>query len=363
MSTPKISVIVPVYNVEKYIAECLESLINQTLHDIEIVCVDDCSTDGSVDIVRKYAATDPRIRLLTKAKNSGLSETRNVGIANSSAPYMMFCDSDDFFAPDMCEKMLNAVTVNNADLAICGTRVIYEADEHLRQTDEVYFKVSKSGVIPISDAVVSTYNVSTWNKIYKSDIIKQHNILFPMGLKFEDEYFWRVYCLWAKNIACIPEHLYNYRRRPGSIMNNVFNSNMTYACDPVKITIKYFEYLQNNNLCKPKHSFFWKDFFIPLYEIARQRAINDAEQEQVHHLAADFIGSNYVRHNLDSHTHRIICMISRGDASFKLRYLFGLIRITEAVMDKKIKICGLPIYKIIYTGAKTKHYVCNVRFF
>ena len=94
MYTPKVSVIVPVYNVEKYIDKCLKSLVTQTLHDIEIICVDDCGADNSMTIVRKYADADNRIKIISNKHNLGLSASRNAGVARARADYIMFCDSE-----------------------------------------------------------------------------------------------------------------------------------------------------------------------------------------------------------------------------------------------------------------------------
>ena len=105
----KISVIVPCHNVEKFLPKCLESLIGQTFHDIDIVAVENCSTDGTLEILRQYAAKDPRIMVLISDIPS-IQEARNKGIKASSGEYIMFCDSDDWFSLDMCEVMYKAIT-------------------------------------------------------------------------------------------------------------------------------------------------------------------------------------------------------------------------------------------------------------
>ncbi len=106
-ASPKVSIIIPVYNVEIYIKDCIESLVNQTLRDIELIFVDDCGNDNSMAIVEKYAKKDNRIKIVRHTKNSGLSASRNTGIEHSSAPYIMFCDSDDSYDKQMCREMLN----------------------------------------------------------------------------------------------------------------------------------------------------------------------------------------------------------------------------------------------------------------
>ena len=109
MNIPKISVIVPVYNVEKYLSECLDSIINQTLKDIEVICVNDGSTDSSLSILQDYASKDDRIKIIDK-KNEGLGYTRKVGLDNAIGDYILFCDSDDkYISDDVFEKLYNEI--------------------------------------------------------------------------------------------------------------------------------------------------------------------------------------------------------------------------------------------------------------
>ncbi len=116
---PKISLVVPVYNVEKYIAECLESLINQSFKDIEIICVDDCGSDRSVEIIESYAKRDPRIKIIRNKKNLSLFQARMQGVLAQSTDWTLFCDSDDFLEPSACEEFYNA-TQGDFDIISAG---------------------------------------------------------------------------------------------------------------------------------------------------------------------------------------------------------------------------------------------------
>ena len=115
----KVSIIVPVYNVEKYLSKCLESLINQTLKDIEIICVNDGSTDNSLSILKEYANKDSRIKIIDK-QNEGVSVARNTGIEVATGEYLIFVDSDDYLVENACEKALNTIEHNNSDICIFG---------------------------------------------------------------------------------------------------------------------------------------------------------------------------------------------------------------------------------------------------
>ena len=122
----EISVIIPVYNAEKYIAGCLDALCAQTFGDIEVLCVDDGSTDGSGSILAEYAGKDPRIRVFPQA-NSGPAAARNLGLKNAGGRYVMFCDADDSYRPDCCERMLRAMTEKRPDVAVCRCRAFPKA--------------------------------------------------------------------------------------------------------------------------------------------------------------------------------------------------------------------------------------------
>ena len=152
MLNPLVSIIVPVYNVENYLAKCLESLINQSLKNIEIICVNDCSSDKSLDVLNKYSALDSKVRIINNNINKGLSYARNIGIQESKANYIMFCDSDDFYEPDMCFKMYNAINDNSVELAICDVNVINTTKDNWKDSN-LYIQ-NFSGIISVSDELV-----------------------------------------------------------------------------------------------------------------------------------------------------------------------------------------------------------------
>ncbi|MBQ2017609.1 MAG: glycosyltransferase family 2 protein, partial [Alphaproteobacteria bacterium] len=255
---PKVSIIVPFYNVEKYVGECMESLINQTMKDIEIICIDDCGTDNSRQIVEKFAQNDKRIKIVTNDKNRGLSYSRNVGIKHATAPYITFCDSDDLLTHDACEKLFNAVH-NKSDIAVCSMDILYEADKEKQKQDE-YLKLQNDGVFDMNKSVQVSCNVCTPAKLYKRQIIVENKIEFPVGLRHEDEFFYPAYCIWAKKITWLSDALYIYRRRQESIMNSVHKAT-ELNLDPVKVTIKYLEYCKKLGVWQREKHWFWDVMF------------------------------------------------------------------------------------------------------
>jgi glycosyltransferase involved in cell wall biosynthesis len=217
-----ISVIVPVYNVEKYLPKCLDSIINQTLRTIEIICVNDGSTDNSGNILNHYAAIDSRIKVLSQS-NRGLSAARNTGLSAARGAFIQFCDSDDYYDIAMCETMLKAVTDNDIDIAVSDVQVDYDGVP--RQPDtEYYCRIKQDGLYTISDKTFTATNVYVWNKIYRKAIIDLYYIRFPEGLLYEDAAFFFKYIYVANRIYYINKKLYHYLRRRGTITSQSGNT-------------------------------------------------------------------------------------------------------------------------------------------
>ncbi len=261
---PKITVVIPVYNVEAYLSQCLDSVTGQTMADIEIIVVNDCSQDNSADIARSYAERDPRIRIIVHEFNRGLSVARNTGMNSASAPLVMFVDSDDWVEPDYCRKMYDALTPE-VDAAVCGIRIVYETDRHLVRKDERWT------VVPPRRPKFC--NTTAWNKIYRLGIIRDHDIQFPPGLKNEDEYFWNAYQPWCRAMAFVPEKLYNYRRRADGIMNRILAKKDAVRADLLHIAAELGDYYDRHGLMQneegAKH--YWQMFDILTRHAQAQR--------------------------------------------------------------------------------------------
>lgn len=263
---PKVSIVVAIHNVEKYVGECMESLINQTMQEIEIICIDDCGKDNSMQIVEQFAQRDKRIKIIKNKKNRGLSYSRNVGIKNATAPYIMFCDSDDMLALDACEKMVATITQKNADIAACSMKIIYEANQELQPSDK-YLKITQNDTFDMNKQIQTSCNVCGPAKLYKRKILQDHNIEFPIGMRHEDEFFYPVYCIWAKRIAFTSEELYQYRRRSNSIMNTVYKRD-TLNLDPIKATMQYVKYCKKHGVWEREKIWFWDVMFPGMFNAA-----------------------------------------------------------------------------------------------
>lgn len=212
----KITVIVPIYNVEKYLEKCILSIINQTMKDLEIILINDGSTDKSNLICEKYKNIDERIKYISR-ENKGCGYTRNEGIRLAKSKYIAFVDPDDYLEIDVYEKLYKKIEEKGSDLCICGYKMIrenkicfYSIDEELAEKSDIYLK--------------SVMYISVWNKLYKTKIIKNNGIYFPENIKIsEDVVFNFKYYLKLNKIAVVNENLYNYFVRDDSITKNYKN--------------------------------------------------------------------------------------------------------------------------------------------
>lgn len=217
MNAPEISVIVPVYNVEKYLCRCVDSILNQTFTDFELILVDDGSPDNCGAICDEYAAKDSRIRVIHKT-NGGLSSARNAGLDIAQGRYVMFCDSDDYVAANWCEVMLGVLAKNIDSFVVSNIWKVY-ADrktsyQPIKNDTELhsYFEIYKFGI--------SAY---VWNKIYRADILRKYNLRFDESCRFaEDVGFNARYCALCDKCVYIPIPLYYYADTQDSIMNRYY---------------------------------------------------------------------------------------------------------------------------------------------
>lgn len=241
----KISVIVPIYNVENYIEKCIESIVNQTYKNLEIILVNDGSEDNSVLICEKWLKKDKRIILFHK-ENGGLSDARNYALDRASGEYLVFVDSDDFIELDMLEKLYLAVTKNDSDVAICGFKNIYEnyeTSQYLTLNNEKI--VTGKSILKQVFTPLGYVYVVVWNKIYKKDIFK--NLRFDKGKIYEDEFInFRIFYNITK-VTIVNECLYNYRQREGSIINSEFNIHKFY-CNKEFQKLRIDFYKEKNDL-------------------------------------------------------------------------------------------------------------------
>lgn len=227
---PKISIIMPVYNVEKYISKTIESVLNQTFKDFEFFAVDDGSTDNSGKICDSFAYKDTRLKVIHK-KNEGAPKARNVAIEKASGKYMYFIDSDDWIENDMLEKMYDLAEKNEADLVVTGFAMEYYQNgkeiTFYNKADKIVYDNQKSFRANAYKYFNNSLLSLPWNKLYKTAIIKNENIRFP-DTKWDDHHFNMDYLMNVKKVVISDIAKYHwYRSRKGSeTMINYNDPNM-----------------------------------------------------------------------------------------------------------------------------------------
>ena len=230
-----VSIIVPVYNTEKYLSKCLNSILEQTYKNIEIILINDGSTDDSLKVCKEYEKKDKRIKLINK-ENEGLSATRNLGILTAKGKYIGFIDSDDFIESDMFNNLYEDMVNNNSDISICK---ITNSDEYLHENkkNEVKILNNKEAILKLLyDQEINNY---VCNKLIKKEMFK--NIKFPEGRKFEDLAIMHCLIEKAKTITFDDYIGYHYIQRKGSITKSITESYLTdylWATDKFISTIK-----------------------------------------------------------------------------------------------------------------------------
>lgn len=233
-----ISVIVPVYNVEKYLNRCVDSIINQTYTDLEIILVDDGSTDSSGSICDEYAKKDERIKVIHK-ENGGLSDARNAGVTAATGDYISFIDSDDYIELNMMELLIT--TIGDCDMATCGAFNDYASGSTPQYTgDDLSFETDNENAFVIMLEAKLT-SVSVWNKLIKTDIAKK--IQFPKGRLTEDVFYMNKLIPIISTVHFNTKPVYHYVHRMGSIMTAPFvsqNMDVIYAYEETQTLISFF---------------------------------------------------------------------------------------------------------------------------
>lgn len=252
----KLSVIIPIYNMEKYIEKCVDSILDQTYKDYEIILVNDGSVDKSSQIIGRYEKKYKRIKCIHK-ENGGLSDARNVGVRSANNDYILFIDSDDFINNKYAfEKIVNRLNNTECDVLNFGFEKYYDTQEVSKiyfdkikenMPNEVY-KSNNSFKYLIEN---SLYIASAWNKVIKRELFLQHNLYFKEGIYSEDIEWCARLALATDSFDFINENFYSYRQRESSISKNMSNKNIKDLKDSI---ITCCEYAMN--LDEPQKEYF-----------------------------------------------------------------------------------------------------------
>ncbi len=286
---PLISVIVPTYNVEKYIQPCLDSICAQTYPNLEIICVDDCSQDGTAQILFNAAAKDSRIKVTVMERNSGASVARNEGLAQAQGEFIAFCDADDIMKPQMLEKLYDALVMQKSDVALCLFEFInYKFSEKLSYFSSDLLELSKaadkgaqfgSKAIANKDMIPFIFNIPPhpWGKMFRANAIcsktkkKLKEINFNPSIHSGEDQPWTIeLILSANSVSLVDERLYLYRVLDSSLSHQ----KTVIRLDILKVFVEFKQLLENFNVyTKIKEQFEKKvlnDYFMYLKDMPKK---------------------------------------------------------------------------------------------
>lgn len=257
---PAISVIVPMHNVAEFLPRCLDALLGQTLSNIEIICVDDNSTDNTLEVARQYTK-HKNVRVIQN-ESKGTSATRNRGLDVAKAKYIMFCDADDYYEPNTCEEMLKALEQSQASVVICEINTVYQVCSHHKMWDQDYYNLKFRGLHDFNTEIVQKTDVAPTNKIFRKEIIDKYQIRFPEGRSYEDAYFCYAYFSAGETLYFLNKRLYNYVRRPGSTMVRTWSQEeeVDKAIDHLYIGMLFYDFLKEHGLFEKYAQVFWDRF-------------------------------------------------------------------------------------------------------
>lgn len=252
LNRPLLSVIVPVYNTAPWLARCLDSICSQSYQNLEILCVNDGSTDNSAEILEECSAKDARIKVFTQV-NAGLSAARNTALEHASGEWVTGVDSDDYLYPGVYEKAM-ACCHSEVDMVFFGVQDVAEDGTPLPHNS--YFDLPETGEYRMIPELAARLNVCFWSKLWRRSLIEENKLRFPVGLVHEDEAMFYLAAPYTRKIAICPAVGYAYMQRAGSIMKEVGADALKKMkrCIPV-LEYVHAEYVKRALLKTPAHAY------------------------------------------------------------------------------------------------------------
>jgi len=272
-----LSVIIPIYNAEKTLQWCLDSVLNQTYRNIEVICVNDGSTDATSNICEKYAIMDSRVKVIHK-KNGGVATARNEGMKYISGNYVTFIDQDDWLEKNAYEKMMRYAMEENADLVVCSySKDTESVIKSMRNKIKIHNPITDKNLMiqyAFERENYRGYAAFVWNKVFKTEIIRNQEILFDTALKRGDDVlFYSQFASAANKAIFVDDNLYHYMQREDSITHQKDKNNLHQLSDILIGYKKAISFLEENGI-NVNAIFYLKCFYVYhaslLYEIAEK---------------------------------------------------------------------------------------------
>lgn len=362
---PKVSVVLPCYNVAPYIGACLDSLLNQTLADIEVICVDDKSTDDTVTIIKKYARKDNRITLIELPQNQGVSNARNIGIDTASGEYIGFVDPDDYVDLDFYEKLYDIATKNNADIAKAALTTV--------NVDGIYTQNKLNWAVKQNKL---NFQYEFTSAIFRKEFLDKNNLRFLPGISIGEDVNFQIKAAYLANkIPVIDSTTYMYIRREDSALSAFLTRNkIEKVCIAADDLVNWIN-IQGN---LPKEDYL--NLIQAAYGLLTRnvpRSITQQDKELIaQHIIAAYKNSRYkkdiLRRNFKPHTRIPVAMgqiakIIRTLAYNKRRYkLFGCIPVVKVLhapkQEYKVILFDLiTLFRCVRGQWNDNFYICGIR--
>ncbi|MBQ7764198.1 glycosyltransferase family 2 protein [bacterium] len=255
---PLVSVVVPFYNVEPYIEQCLRSIMEQTYRNLEIICVDDCGQDKSINIVKKLAKEDSRIKIIRHKQNKGLGGARTTGLHNATGEIMFFIDSDDWIERNCISLVVQKFNETGLDSVWFKADYWLEAENRKAPMDfNMYFYNMPEGYLTLNETNLGSLPLITWNKAYRRNFLMKHSLDWPEKIIYEDvEFYWKAFTK-TRQIYLLDKCLYFYRQRAGSIMQ-LSQGNIEKSRTACHVLREVYKYLKEENILKDYKDAYYK---------------------------------------------------------------------------------------------------------
>lgn len=337
---PKVSVVIPVYNVERYIQKCIDTLVAQTLREIELIFVDDCSPDSSVEIIEKNRKQYPeKIKIIRLEKNLRQGGARNVGIRVAKADFIGFVDSDDYVSNDMFEKLYKVAASKNCDAVYSKARYVYgnapqkEPYRCVYQWDDCVIKLDNKILSDNDRMNLMCFPVGgVWSALYRKDIVLKNDVFFPEHLKYEDNYWCSLIKAYFNKVCFVEDVLYYYRQNNDSTTHC---RNEIFQLDRLKTEMMLIDAAVERNIFKRYYDAFE-------YMFAIRYCVNTIFIIASHFDSPDFGVMNKIRETLDE--------------KFPYWYKNSYLRTAGSLNTKiKVMIVKLKLFKLIYLFYKLKN--------
>lgn len=333
-NTIKVSVIVPVYNTEHYIEQCLKSILNQTFKDIELIIIDDNSTDNSYHIIKKLIQGNSNIKYIQNKENKGVSYVRNKAVMEATGDYILFVDSDDYLDKNMIETMYNEVSNNDLDMAICGYFIDYEdgnTQNRIINLDENHIY---SGYDILRELLHHKNGVTghSWNKILKTSIIKDNDIKYPEHMKiYEDIAFFSKLLPYCKKVKNIKKMFYHYIQRNNSSIKTLDERVILDTEEIIRLVNKNLNELNLMDKFKDEYcAFVMRMFSVATHKIYSYSTDSKLQKE-------------YIKKLLNSN----ILNIKENYKNFNDKYIYDLFH-KISINSLRISKCNSNKYNLIY---------------